>query len=172
MADSIGSHYISIKVIPSRERNVNEIIVKRLRISGGFLAFGELERDVGGVRRRALGFGRTDALDFYTSNALAVHFDDGEMIIVKIKTFAALGNEPELVEHEAADGGVGGIFGQGDVVLGVEVANVGGAVEDHGAICQWKRLLDNVKFVVNFADHLLDDVFNGDQPENAAKSSH
>ena len=49
------------------------------------------------------------------------------------KTFAAARNEAEMVEDESADGFVGGVFGQSDVVLRFEVANFDGAVENHAS---------------------------------------
>ena len=73
---------------------------------------------------RGAGFGGRGALDFYSSDALAVHFDHGEAIVAVFEAFAAAWDEAELIENETADGGVGGIFGEGDVVLGVEVADV------------------------------------------------
>ena len=71
--------------------------------------------------------------------------------------------------HETADGGVGGIFGKHDVVLRVEIADVESGVEDDGAIGESERLFDNVEFVVNFADELFDEVFDGDQSRECCR---
>src|SRR5260370_12357784 len=98
-----------------------------------------------------------------------MRFDDGKAKIAKIKTFPAFGNEAELIEHKTADGGVSRIFGQGDVVLGVQVADVQCGVKNHGAISKGKRFFLNVKFVVNFADHLFHDVFHDHEAKNAAE---
>ena len=40
------------------------------------------------------------------------------------KTFAAGGNESELIENETTYGGVSGIFRNCDVVLGFEIADI------------------------------------------------
>src|ERR1700681_1314545 len=109
------------------------------------------------------------ALDFYTSDALAVHFDHGEAIVAVLEAFAAARDEAELIENEAADGGVGGIFGQADVVLGVEVADVERGVEDDGTVGEGEGTLDDVEFIVNFADDLLEDVFESDEAEDATE---
>ena len=57
------------------------------------------------------GLRRAGALDFYTSDALAVDFDHGEAIVAVLKAFAAAWDEAKLIENETADGGVCGIFG-------------------------------------------------------------
>src|SRR2546429_8541303 len=76
----------------------------RLGISGGgFLAFGHLEHNIGGVCRRAFRFWRADALDLYAGDTLAIHFDDGKPGIAKIKTLAALRNEAKLIENERSE---------------------------------------------------------------------
>ena len=75
----------------------------------------------------------------------------------------------ELVQHESADGGVRGIFRQRDVVLRVQVANVQRGVKNDRTIGQGQWPLDHVEFVVNLADHLFDDVFQSDQPEDTAE---
>jgi hypothetical protein len=74
------------------------------------------------------------ALNFDASDATAVHFDDGKAIAIKFEGFAATRDETELGHDETADGGVGGILGKHDVVLGVEVADVESGVEDDRAI--------------------------------------
>src|SRR5206468_10552781 len=102
-------------------------------------------------------------------HAAAVHFDDGETEIFVIETLATLWNETKMVEHEAADGGVSGIFRQGDVVLGIEVAHVERGVKDDGTIREGERTLDDVKLVMNLADQLLQDIFQGDEAEDAAE---
>ena len=63
-------------------------------------------------------------LDFYAGHAFAVHFHNCEAGIAKVKAFAAFGDETELIKDEAADGGVRGVFGEGDIVLRFEVADV------------------------------------------------
>src|SRR5713101_793782 len=122
----------------------------------------------GGLRGAIVGRG-TRALDFYAGDALAVHLDYGEAIVAVLEAFSAAGDEAELIENEAADGGVGGIFREADVVLGVEVADVEGGVENDGAVGESEGALDDVEFVVNFADDLLEDVFEGHEAEDAAE---
>src|SRR5438045_6526470 len=75
------------------------------------------------MRQASLG-GRANALDLNAGNTLAIHFDDREPKTSVLKTLTALGNKAKLVQHEAADGSVGRVLRQSDVVLGVEVANV------------------------------------------------
>src|SRR5206468_10953407 len=95
--------------------------------------------------------------------------DDGKLLIAEIKPLAALRNEAKLIENETADGGVSWILGQRDVVLRVEVAHVEGSVKNHRPVRKRERLFHHVKLVVNFANHLFDDIFDGHQAENAAE---
>src|SRR5262249_5425379 len=92
-----------------------------------------------------------------------------EAEILVVKTLSSLRDEPEVVEHESAHGRVGRIFRQGDVVLGVEVADVESRVEDDGAVGKGKGAFDDVELVVNLADQLFKNVFEGDQAEEAAE---
>ena len=96
----------------------------------------------------------TDALNLYAGDALAVHLDNREAMVSVLKTFAAARNKAELIEHEAADGGVCGIFRKRDAVLGVEVAHIQSRIENDSAIGKGKRVLDDVKFVVNLSHDL------------------
>src|SRR5271154_7216773 len=108
-------------------------------------------------------------LDFYAGHAFAVHFHDGKPRIAEIETFAAFGNKAELIEHETADSSVSRIFRNGDVVLRFEVANIEGGVENHRAVGERERALHDIEFVVNFANHLFEDIFEGDETEDAAE---
>src|SRR5215472_1431090 len=160
-------------------------LLKTLGVSGGgFWGFGQLEHGIGGGRGLSVrfsfrfsvgccfGFRRANTLNLHSGHALAIHFDDGKAQVAIVKTFATFGDEAELIEYEAADGGVRGVFGQGDVVLRVEVANVGSGVKNHRPIGQRERLFLNVKLVVNLSDHLLDDVLDGHETEDAAEFVH
>src|SRR5260370_42307173 len=89
-----------------------------------------------------------------------------------LEALAAFGNEPQLVEDETAHGGVSRALRQSNVVLHVEIAHIQCGVEDQSAVRKSKRLLDNVKFVVNLSHHLLKDVFDGDYAQQAAECVH
>jgi len=124
------------------------------------------------LRRRGGRFDGLDLLDFDAGNAAAVHLDNGEAVTFKVEALAAAGDEAELGEDKAADGGVGGIVGELDVVLRGEIANVERGIENHGAVGEGLGVFDDVELVVNFADHLLDDVFNRNEAEDAAEFVH
>src|ERR1700679_2010011 len=98
-----------------------------------------------------------------------VHFHYCETVTIGFETFPTAGNEAEAREHESADRLIGGIFGKHDVVTRGELADFDGGVEDHAAVGQGERALDDVEFIVNFTDHLLEDVFERGQAENAAE---
>ena len=98
--------------------------------------------------------------------------DDGEAIVGVVEAFAATGDETKLGEDEAAESGVGGVVGELDGVLRGEVADVERGVKDDRAVGESLGALDDVKFVVNLADHLLEDVFDGDEAEDAAELVH
>src|SRR5260370_11417553 len=117
-------------------------------------------------------FGGADALNLDAGNAFSVHFDDRETKIAVLEAFAALGNKTQLVEYETAHSGVSGIFGQGDVVLRVEIAHIQGCVKNQRTIRQRERAFDNVKFIVNLSHHLFEDLLDGDEAEDAAEFVH
>src|SRR4029077_12163986 len=121
----------------------------------------------GSIARR-----RTDALNLYASDSFAVHLDHAKAIVAILKAFASARNETQLIEDETAHSGIGGILGKRDVVLGVQVANVQSGVENDRAIRESKWALDDIELVVNFANDLLENVFQGDQAENAAEFVH
>src|SRR5262249_38676457 len=64
--------------------------------------------------------GRARGQNLAARDPAAALFDDGKTKAAVFETFAATRDEAELVHHKAADGGVSGVFGEGDVVLGVE----------------------------------------------------
>src|SRR5271155_1000398 len=101
-----------------------------------------------------------------------VHFHYGEAIAIGFEAFAAAGDKAQAREDETADRFVGGIFGEDDVIARGEFADFDGGVEDHAAVGKGERALDNVEFVVNFADHLLEDVFESGEAEDAAEFVH
>ena len=74
-----------------------------------------------------------------------------------------------MIEDESANGGVSGIFREGDVVLRVEVADIQCGVEDDGAVGEGERALDDVEFIMDFADELLEEIFHSDEAEDAAE---
>src|ERR1700722_7216865 len=133
----------------------------------------------GGLRGRGHGFRelvrhrlwrwRGNRLDLYAGNPAAILFHHGEAETVGFKAFAAAGDESEPAQHEAAHGFVRGVIGERDIVLRLEVADFYARVEDNSAVRKCERALDHVEFVVNFADHLLEDVFQSDEAENAAE---
>ena len=88
-----------------------------------------------------------------------IHFHYREAIAVGFETFSAARDKSQAGQHETTDRFVGGIFGEHDVVTRGELADFDGGVEDHAAVGKSERALDYVEFVVNFADHLLEDVF-------------
>src|ERR1700733_6076414 len=98
-----------------------------------------------------------------------VHFHYGEAIAIGLKAFAASGDKAQAREDETADRFVGGIFGEDDVVARGEFADFDGGIEDHAAVGKGQRAFDDVEFIVNFADHLLEDVFEGGEAEDAAE---
>src|SRR5580692_8486813 len=101
-----------------------------------------------------------------------VHFHHGEAIAIRFETFTAAGNKSEAREHEAADGFVRWIFGKDDVVARGEFADFDGRIEDHATVGKGQRALDDVEFVVNLADHLLEDVFEGGEAQDATEFVH
>ena len=116
-----------------------------------------------------LAVGRARPLNFDARDAAAIHFDDRETKAAVFETFTATRDEAELVHHKASDGGVGGVFGEGDVVLSVEVADAECRIEHDGAIGEGQRLFDDVELVVNLTDKLLEKIFRGNETENAAE---
>src|SRR5580698_5196103 len=98
-----------------------------------------------------------------------IHLHYRETITIGFETFAAAGNEAEASEHETADRLVGRIFRKHDVVTRGQLADFNGGVEDHAAVGKGERALDDVEFVVNFADHLLEDVFERGQAKDASE---
>src|SRR5271156_1044902 len=98
-----------------------------------------------------------------------VHFHYGEAIAIGFEAFAAAGDKAQTGEDETADRFVGGIFGEDDVIARGEFADFDGGVEDHAAVGKGERALDDVEFVVNFANHLLEDVFECGEAEDAAE---
>src|SRR5581483_8144989 len=71
--------------------------------------------------------------------------------------------------EKTTNSGERGIFRKRDVVLRVEVANVKARVEDDGSVRQGQRAFDYVELIVNFTDHLLEDVLHRHQAEDAAE---
>src|SRR5262249_42558205 len=108
-------------------------------------------------------------LDFDSRHTPPIHLHNRETEIAVLETFAAAWNESELVQHKAADGGIGGIFGQSDVVLRIEIAHVESGIEDYRAVGQRQGPLFHVELVVNFANHLLENVFQRHQTQDAAE---
>src|SRR5580698_9613233 len=98
-----------------------------------------------------------------------IHLHYRETITIGFETFAATGNEAEASEHETADRLVGRIFRKHDVVTRGQLADFNGGVEDHAAVGKGERALDDVEFIVNFTDHLLEDVFERGQAQDAAE---
>src|SRR5262249_34861091 len=84
-----------------------------------------------GLFRGPLVRGRALALDFYPSNALAVHLDHAESITAVVETFSATRNESQLVEYEPADRSLSRIFRQRDPVLRIETAPVQPCVKNN-----------------------------------------
>src|SRR5208283_3721838 len=122
-------------------------------------------RDIGG----RIAFGGVQTLNLDASDTAAVHFNDSETIATEFEAFASPRNEAQLVEDESADGGVSGIFRERNVVLRIEVADIQCGVEDDRAIGEGKRALDDVEFIVDFADELLEQIFHGDEAKDAAE---
>ena len=111
-------------------------------------------------------------LDFDARHAPAIHFHDGKAVSAEIKTFSAARNESELREHETSQRGIGGIFRQSDVVLRFEIAKTQRGVKNHGrirALADDQRLLHHIILIMNFADELLQNIFESNQSENACR---
>src|SRR5690348_1193789 len=108
------------------------------------------------------------AFDFYAGNSAAFDFHYGEAVAVVFETFAAARQKSEVGEHEAGERFVRGIFGELDVKF-VEVMNFERGVENHGAVDESERAFNDVELIVNFADHLFENVFEGDEAENGAE---
>ena len=101
-----------------------------------------------------------------------VHFHHGEAIAIGFEAFAATGDEAQASEDESADRFVRRIFRKHDVVARGKFADFYGGVEDHPAVGQGERALNDIEFIVNFADHLLEDVFQSGEAEDAAEFVH
>src|SRR5260370_2286609 len=138
----------------------------------GFRIFGLLQYCFRNTLRFVFIFSGTNALNLDAGDALSVHFDEREGKIEGLEAFAGVRNETQLVEYETAHSGVSGIFGQGDVVLRVEIAHIQGGVKNQSSVRQRERAFDNVKFVVNLSHHLFEDVLDGDEAEDAAEFVH
>jgi|SRR6516225_5873358 len=126
-----------------------------------------------GIRWRRLpsrlAAGRARPLNFDARDPAAIHFDDRETKAAVFETFTATRDEAELVHHKASDGRVGGVFGEGDVVLSVEVADAECRIEHDGAVSEGQGFFDDVELVVNLTDKLLEKIFRGNETENAAE---
>src|SRR5580704_16549466 len=104
-----------------------------------------------------------------TCDAAMIHVHNRKTIAVRLKTLAATGNKAELIQNKAADCLVRTILGQLDVVFAFEFADIGGTVKDHRAIGERERTLDHVELIVNLAHHLLENIFERGEAENAAE---
>src|ERR1051325_11071602 len=117
--------------------------------------------------------GRVEALDFYSGDAVAFHLENGVAAIVVLKAFTAFGDLAQLRHHEAGKSLKAFFTRQSDVILGFQVAQIEATIEHHGAGSQGDgRALRNVKFVFQFADDLLQHVFNGHKATDGAKFIH
>src|SRR5713226_7925550 len=106
---------------------------------------------------------------------MALHLQNREPIPAEIKALTATRNEPEPGENEPAERGVSGIFREPDFVLRLKVAKTYGPVENDGGLRSGANYLgrvDDIKFIVNLADHLLEHVLQRNQAEDAAKFVH
>src|SRR5580700_6419923 len=90
----------------------------------GFRAFSRFLAADSGFHRPLLFRCRAHPLNFHTSDSAAVHFDDREPKLPVSEAFSAAGNKTELIQDESADGGIRGVFRQGDVVLGIQITNI------------------------------------------------
>src|ERR1700739_1024592 len=83
--------------------------------------------------RNSPGRGRgKQALQFDAGHATAFHLQHPKPKPPEIKALASAGNEAQMSEHKSAKCGVGGIFGEFDFILCLEVAKSYGAVKNHG----------------------------------------
>lgn len=110
-----------------------------------------------------------EALDFHARDPAAFHFHNGETIAVVLKYFTAAGKKTQVGKDEAGERFVSRVFEQLDVELAFEVPDIQRSVENHGAVGEVQRMLDDVELVVNFANHLLEDVLESDQAEDGAE---
>src|SRR5260370_10977433 len=94
-----------------------------------FRILGRLQNGLGDSLCFALVFSWANALNLYSCDALSVHFDHREAEIAILEAFSSLRDEAQLVEDKTTHGRVSGVFGQSDVVLCVEVADVQGGVK-------------------------------------------
>lgn len=106
---------------------------------------------------------------FHAGDTAAIHFHHGEAMAFGLEAFAAARNETQVSQDETANGFVTGIIWQDDVVARGEIADFQGSVENHGAVGKRKRALDDIEFIVNFADHLLEDIFERCKAKDAAE---
>ncbi len=73
----------------------------------------------------------------------------------------------ELGEKESGEGFDPGLAGKGPAELGAEVAKGGAAIEGHDAFgVESCRAGGNVELIFEFADHLLEHVFGGDDADS------
>lgn len=119
--------------------------------------------------RRRFGLWDLQRLDFDARNAAPIHFHYGEAVTFGFEAFSATRNKTEPIENEAADGFVAGIVGEYDVVTGSELANFERGVEDHGPVGKRERPFNDIELIMNFADHLFEDVFERGEAEDAAE---
>ena len=74
-----------------------------------------------------------------------------------------------MIEHEPTDRRISGVFGQRDIILRIQIANAQGGIENNRSIRKRERLFDDVKFIVNLADKLLENVFHRREAQNTSK---
>ena len=101
-----------------------------------------------------------------------IHFHHRKTKSVRLETFSAPRNKSQPVQHESPNGLVRRILRHHDVVPRLQFPNFDRRVKNHSAIRQIQRPLHHVELIMNFTDHLLQNIFQGRQPQNTAKFIH
>src|SRR5712692_6523515 len=110
------------------------------------------------------------ALDAHQFDAVPLHLNNDKLAAIKLHRIAVLGKTLQPGDHEAAQGLEALIAGKLQVIVRLQVADVKGSVEhQHSAgQGQWGRLI-HIKFIFQFADNLLQDVFHRNYADGRAK---
>jgi hypothetical protein len=106
--------------------------------------------------------GNYGLIDLYAFDAMAVHFQDGELSAFVLETVAGSRYPLELGENESGESLEAFVARKLEFVVVLEIANWHGSFENHGRRAGSRWLGRNVELVFDFTDELLEDVLDGD----------
>src|SRR5580658_317424 len=102
---------------------------------------------------------------------MAVHFFDNKTPSLVVKRFAANRHLLQARKHKTGKSFEAIVDGKFQIVLGFEVANVDGSVEHERRVHVGDRRLGSgyVEFILQFANQLLEHVFDADHSSGRAE---